>query len=157
MWLYISVCGPCTWFLQYLLTMKKSLFLLLFCMNFSPCSSFVFDWRVLILISAILLPIIPHEQSCQGHIWSWFWPLKLMLTDKNPYLISLVDCFSSQTVREFLPHMLEQKKGHIVTIASMAGRAGAPLLTDYWWVEQWLICFPSFDLVCFLLGTRLQW
>jgi len=35
------------------------------------------------------------------------------------------------TVREFLPHMLKQNKGHIVTIASMAGISGTPGLVDY--------------------------
>ncbi|ELU06142.1 hypothetical protein CAPTEDRAFT_137084 [Capitella teleta] len=35
------------------------------------------------------------------------------------------------TVREFLPHMLAQNEGHIVTVASMASKAGIPLLTDY--------------------------
>ena len=35
------------------------------------------------------------------------------------------------TVRAFLPAMLEQGSGHIVTIASAASLAGAPKLTDY--------------------------
>lgn len=35
------------------------------------------------------------------------------------------------TVRAFLPAMLEQGSGHIVTIASAASLAGAPRLTDY--------------------------
>jgi len=35
------------------------------------------------------------------------------------------------TVRAFLPAMLRQDKGHIVTIASAASLAGAPKLTDY--------------------------
>jgi all-trans-retinol dehydrogenase (NAD+) len=35
------------------------------------------------------------------------------------------------TVKEFLPAMLKRKRGHIVTIASMAAKAGTPLLTDY--------------------------
>lgn len=34
-------------------------------------------------------------------------------------------------LQQFLPAMLERKDGHVVTIASMAGRGGVPLLTDY--------------------------
>ncbi len=35
------------------------------------------------------------------------------------------------TIREFLPDMIQAKRGHIVTIASMAGLAGVPGLSDY--------------------------
>lgn len=35
------------------------------------------------------------------------------------------------TIREFLPDMIASKRGHIVTIASMAGLAGVPGLSDY--------------------------
>lgn len=35
------------------------------------------------------------------------------------------------TIREFLPDMLKIKKGHIVTIASVAGTVGTPGLADY--------------------------
>lgn len=35
------------------------------------------------------------------------------------------------TIREFLPSMIEMKKGHIVCISSLAGRVGFPNLTDY--------------------------
>lgn len=35
------------------------------------------------------------------------------------------------TIREFLPDMIANKKGHIVSIASMAGLAGIPALPDY--------------------------
>lgn len=35
------------------------------------------------------------------------------------------------TIREFMPDMIANKKGHIVSIASMAGLAGSPMLTDY--------------------------
>lgn len=34
-------------------------------------------------------------------------------------------------IREFLPGMLKQKKGHIVTIASIASFVAAPGLLDY--------------------------
>ncbi len=37
-----------------------------------------------------------------------------------------------QTLREFLPWMLEHNSGHVVSISSMAGKAGTPMLTDYW-------------------------
>ena len=35
------------------------------------------------------------------------------------------------TIREFLPDMIKNRKGHIVSIASMAGLAGVPGLSDY--------------------------
>ena len=35
------------------------------------------------------------------------------------------------TVREFLPSMIANKRGHIVTIASIAGLTGVPGLADY--------------------------
>ena len=35
------------------------------------------------------------------------------------------------TIREFLPEMIANKRGHIVSIASMAGLCGIPGLVDY--------------------------
>ena len=35
------------------------------------------------------------------------------------------------TIKEFLPAMIEKKRGHIVTIASMAATCGIPMLSDY--------------------------
>jgi short-subunit dehydrogenase len=35
------------------------------------------------------------------------------------------------TIREFLPGMISGKRGHIVTIASMAGLVATPGLSDY--------------------------
>lgn len=35
------------------------------------------------------------------------------------------------TIKSFLPHMLETNHGHIVTVASMAGKGGLPGLVDY--------------------------
>ena len=34
-------------------------------------------------------------------------------------------------LQAFLPDMLEQKRGHVVTIASLAGQAGTNKLVDY--------------------------
>ena len=34
-----------------------------------------------------------------------------------------------RTIRHFLPDMIKQKKGHIVTIGSLAGMAGSPRLS----------------------------
>ena len=52
------------------------------------------------------------------------------------------------TVRAFLPHMLEMGQGHIVTIASMAGLAGASRLVDY--------CASKFAAVGFDEALRLE-
>ena len=35
------------------------------------------------------------------------------------------------TIKEFLPAMIEKKRGHVVTIASMAAFSGIPMLSDY--------------------------
>ena len=35
------------------------------------------------------------------------------------------------TIKEFLPGMIEKKRGHVVTIASMAAFCGIPMLSDY--------------------------
>jgi all-trans-retinol dehydrogenase (NAD+) len=43
-----------------------------------------------------------------------------------------VNCISHlHTIREFLPGMKSQKRGHIVTIASMVGLVAAPAVSDY--------------------------
>jgi len=52
------------------------------------------------------------------------------------------------TVRAFLPTMLERDSGHVVTIASAAGLAGAPKLTDY--------CSSKFAAVGFDESLRLE-
>lgn len=52
------------------------------------------------------------------------------------------------TVRAFLPSMLERDSGHVVTIASAAGLAGAPKLTDY--------CASKFAAVGFDESLRLE-
>lgn len=36
-----------------------------------------------------------------------------------------------QTVKAFLPAMMENNKGHIVSVASLAGQFGVPKLVDY--------------------------
>lgn len=38
---------------------------------------------------------------------------------------------SIQTIKEFLPSMLQQNRGHIVSIASLAGCTGLPGAVDY--------------------------
>ena len=53
-----------------------------------------------------------------------------------------------RTVRAFLPAMLEQGSGHIVTIASAAGLAGTARLTDY--------CASKFAAVGFDEALRLE-
>lgn len=35
------------------------------------------------------------------------------------------------TIKEFVPAMIEKKRGHVVTIASMAAMCGIPMLSDY--------------------------
>ena len=35
------------------------------------------------------------------------------------------------TIKEFLPGMIAKKRGHVVTIASMAAMSGIPELSDY--------------------------
>jgi len=51
-------------------------------------------------------------------------------------------------IREFLPGMLEKGKGHVVSIASMAGCAGQPMLTDY--------CASKFGAVGLMEGLRIE-
>jgi len=54
------------------------------------------------------------------------------LTDKeieNTFAVNVLAHF--WTVRAFLPDMLEQNDGHVVTISSAGGILGAPRLTDY--------------------------
>ena len=36
------------------------------------------------------------------------------------------------TTKEFLPNMIKNNKGHIVTITSSSGLVGVPGLADYW-------------------------
>ena len=49
----------------------------------------------------------------------------------NESLIFLKYFFIKKLAKSFLPAMIEKNHGHIVTIASMAGIAGAPGLGDY--------------------------
>ena len=35
-------------------------------------------------------------------------------------------------MREFLPAMIEKNSGHVINVASMAGKAGVAYLVDYW-------------------------
>lgn len=51
-------------------------------------------------------------------------------------------------IREFLPAMLRKNEGHIVGVASMAGLAGAPYLTDY--------CASKFGCVGLMEALRIE-
>jgi len=52
------------------------------------------------------------------------------------------------TIREFLPGMIAAKRGHIVSIASMAGIVGVPGLSDY--------CASKFGAVAIDEAVRLE-
>jgi len=39
--------------------------------------------------------------------------------------------FLSQIIKAFLPDMIKKDRGHLVSIASLAGLGGIPKLTDY--------------------------
>ena len=52
------------------------------------------------------------------------------------------------TIREFLPGMIEAKRGHLVSIASIAGLVGVPNLTDY--------CASKFGAVAIDEAVRLE-
>lgn len=53
-----------------------------------------------------------------------------------------------QTVKAFLPEMLEENKGHIVSIASLAGHVGISKLVDY--------CASKFAAVGFDEALRME-
>lgn len=53
-----------------------------------------------------------------------------------------------QTVKAFLPEMLEENKGHIVSIASLAGHVGVSKLVDY--------CTSKFAAVGFDEALRIE-
>ena len=52
------------------------------------------------------------------------------------------------TITEFLPGMIAAKRGHIITIASMAGIVGVPGLVDY--------CASKFGAVAIDESLRLE-
>lgn len=52
------------------------------------------------------------------------------------------------TIKEFLPEMIAKKKGHIVSIASMAGHVSLPGLSDY--------CASKFGAVAIDEALRLE-
>jgi all-trans-retinol dehydrogenase (NAD+) len=51
-------------------------------------------------------------------------------------------------VKEFLPAMIKKNQGMIVSIASMAGTAGQPLMTDY--------CASKFGAIGMMDALRLE-
>lgn len=53
-----------------------------------------------------------------------------------------------QTVKAFLPAMMEKNRGHIVSIASLAGHIGVPKLVDY--------CASKFAAVGFDEALRME-
>lgn len=59
----------------------------------------------------------------------------------TPYLLQ-------QICKSFLPSMMAKNKGHIVTISSIAGRAGSPKLTDY--------CASKFAAIGFIEALELE-
>jgi hypothetical protein len=50
-----------------------------------------------------------------------------------------------QTVREFLPAMLEKNKGHILNVASMSAKSGTAFLVDYRYQTDTGCKFPWFQ------------
>ena len=69
------------------------------------------------------------EKTMGVNTMSHFW-VGIIPKDFHFILIYLIDWFIKLT-KKFLPSMLENNHGHIVTIASVAGLYGTPKLCDY--------------------------
>lgn len=66
----------------------------------------------------------------------------------NKIIIIFIYDFNFQTVKAFLPTMMEKNSGHIVSIASLAGHVGVPKLVDY--------CASKFAAVGFDEALRME-
>ena len=54
-----------------------------------------------------------------------------LIRDLNEMIMFNEKIILLQTVREFLPAMIDRNDGYIVALSSMAGRGGVAYLTDY--------------------------
>lgn len=77
------------------------------------------------------------ENTYAVNILSHYW-VSLMWTHMLPhqeqstnFSISISDSIRTQTAKAFLPEMMESNRGHIVTVASVAGMLGTYGCTDY--------------------------
>ncbi len=70
--------------------------------------------------------------SVEPHIATWRRDASHIVRETNRERLAA----SPQINQQFLPRMLEKNEGHVVTIASMAGKLGSNLLTDYWCVQR---------------------
>ena len=90
-----------------------------------------------------IMRVLWLEKICWNALMKWF---SALLTSTSSLIfgqvlvfvyqtkrcvIKLITLLSIQTVKSFLPDMLAQGSGHIVTIASMAGMTGVNRLVDY--------------------------
>ena len=77
------------------------------------------------------------ERSSSTHQTTWL-TSRLKLTpwltsgyDSLSYLIYFICCNISQTIKAFVPAMIKNNHGHVITVASGAGLFGVAGLVDY--------------------------